>query len=639
MMMYNCVMIVGVVFVMTLMLMELYFCEECRPFTNITIEVVPKEPVFNKRSWIRCIVDDKEDFCGEPITLVHTRDNVTRYTVELTHWKCEAPRHEGYHTVFGECDWMSRTVYGLVTTASYTHDGTWSCRYNNTLHSSTQIKVIFRPSATDLEPYSSRPIIWEHYASNPTIIVENNQDLVITCTGDGPDTLKPLIYSWARREGRMTVRPARIGEESKLVFPSIKRTDGGFYDCIKRNKAGDDRREIIVKVYCKLNTTGKLVPCEEPPKLYHPSSTLTRKPYIGGKAEFKIFYHQLNPKDTVDIKCKNNQRSVVNSCRFGTKRVVRKMPTNWGKRGETRYYYGQWRIQIWNVKWDDYGIYRCWLKNTTNGLETYFNMRLISPAWQSRIKDLQVLSFSSESAKLSWVSLSSKENQYFMVDYRLAGASNWKTSIVSAVDSSSVRRHLTVRAETELTGLSPHSEYEIRVKDWSRQSNDDSVTAPSGTITVTTKGNKSSSAFIPKFIESVVIFQSADKVTVDLAEPVPLRDDVIVSVQVCSPNTTAATPGCCRSFNFSSLIGQIQARIDHNALYKYTVRLVDDGDVIYSRSVIAILVEEGAFQSIDGDVILIVCTSVAILLFVALFIIVNGRQIIGTFRRSKFIST
>ncbi|XP_074650658.1 uncharacterized protein LOC141905608 isoform X4 [Tubulanus polymorphus] len=543
------------------------------------MKIKPDEAIWGENSWVQCIVDNKEDFCGEPIQLIQIRNNLTQFQANFTRWNCEATSDDfvGYNDIF---------------------DG---------------------PGAQGIEATSSKRIKHEWNREASMIIVEEYQDLVLMCTGYYKYILTPLIYHWQRREGPISVQPKRIGQKSKLIFPSIKTTDSGYYECRKLNRADYDKREIIVEVYCRSNKTGKLVPCEKPPKLNFGRSWLTRKPYIGERAEFKIFYYQLNPKDTVDIKCKNDKRLVVNSCRFGTKRVVRKMPTNWGRRHWEKLYFGQWRIRIWDVKWDDYGFYTCWLKNTTNGLQTYFNIRLISPASQSRVKNLQVISVTAESAQISWVSLSSRRNQYFLIEYRLVGVSNWTVSPVVTVETG-LGRH-------QLNGLLPSSEYEIRIRDWNQQSVE-SDTAPSQSITLITKGFEPNSEAMSTFLDSVVIFKSSEKVTVNLAES-PGRNDVTISVLACSLNeTTAATPVRCRSFNFSSPIGQMQARIDRNALYRYTVRLIYDGDVIYSRHVTVVEVEDGVFDGFDSDVTLIVCGVIAILLFGVLLMIVYGRNIV-----------
>ncbi|XP_074651550.1 uncharacterized protein LOC141906209 [Tubulanus polymorphus] len=85
------------------------------------------------------------------------------------------------------------------------------------------------------------------------------------------------------------------------------------------------------------------------------------------------------------------------------------------------------------------------------------------------------------------------------------------------------------------------------------------------------------------------------------------------------------------TYNFSSLIGQMQARINGDGFYSYRVKSVDDdGNILYSRHVTAIKVEEGILDNIDRDVILIVCGVMAIVLFVILLTIVYGRKIGGT---------
>ncbi|XP_074646331.1 uncharacterized protein LOC141902483 isoform X2 [Tubulanus polymorphus] len=512
-------------------------------------------------------------------------------------------------------------MYGIyVRETMSNYGGTWACVYNNTVMATAEVTVIHGPGAQGIEVISSKRIKHEWNRVARMIIVEEHQDLVLMCTGYYKYVLTPLIYHWRKREGPISVQPKRIGQKSILIFPSMKTTDSGYYECRKQNRAEYDTREIIVEVYCRSNTTGKLLPCEKPPKIHFGRTWLTQKPYIGERAEFKIFYYQLNPEDTVDVKCKNDHRSVVNSCRFGTKRVVIKRPTNWGRRGWTRLYFGQWRIRIWDVKWDDYGFYTCWLKNTTNGLRTYFNIRLISPASQSRVKNLRVVYVTDKSCRISWVSLSSHRNQYFLIEYRLVGATNWTISPPVVTVGTGLGRH-------QLNGLSPSSEYEIRLRDWNRQSVE-SVTAPSQSITIMTKGLEPDSAAMSKFFDSVVIFESSEKVTVNLAES-PERNDVGISVLACCLNeTTVATPVCCRSFNFSSLIGQMQARIDRNAIYRYTVRLIDDGHVIYSRHVPVVEVEDGIFDGLDGDVTWIACGVIAILLFGFLLTIVYGRNIV-----------
>ncbi|XP_074651842.1 uncharacterized protein LOC141906439 isoform X2 [Tubulanus polymorphus] len=84
------------------------------------------------------------------------------------------------------------------------------------------------------------------------------------------------------------------------------------------------------------------------------------------------------------------------------------------------------------------------------------------------------------------------------------------------------------------------------------------------------------------------------------------------------------------TYNFSSLIGQMQARIDCDAFYSYRVKSADDdGNILYSRHVTAIKVEEGILDNVDRDVILIVCGVMAIVLFVILLTVVYGRRIGG----------
>ncbi|XP_074651768.1 uncharacterized protein LOC141906398 [Tubulanus polymorphus] len=285
-----------------------------------------------------------------------------------------------YHDIYGDCEraWARKRMYGIYTRKMMrNYGGTWVCKYNDIVLASVEVPVIDGPDEAEIAVASTR-FKWDRDAVDRTIIVERGHELVLICNGDYSYVLKPLIYNWIREEGPISVEPVRIDNKSKLVFPAIAVNDSGRYMCYKENRAGYDERDITVKVFCK-NDRKKLVPCDKPPNIYTPASRLIRKYFIGDKAEFKIFYHQMNTDDVTDLFCGTADRPLFRGCRVSKKRVVRVRPTNWGVRRGKKEFYGQRRIRIEAITLDDYRNYSCYLQNTTTLLRSYFNIQLIAP--------------------------------------------------------------------------------------------------------------------------------------------------------------------------------------------------------------------------------------------------------------------
>ncbi|XP_074650655.1 uncharacterized protein LOC141905608 isoform X2 [Tubulanus polymorphus] len=626
--------------------------KSCKAFSNISIKVAPDEPIQGRNSYIWCIVDKNEDFCGEPIALLHIRDNVTKYEVNFKKhgYHCFIYKVRGnYRNVAGNCYYQPSRAYGIEIKNTLTkHIGKWLCRYKNTsVQASSYIKPIYGPGRSEIKFNSSgiiRTIKTTAWNAPPKIRVESGKDLNLTCAGADGLALTPIAYFWIRKSGSISVKPVDIEEanESRLIFPAMKTTDAGTYECMKRNVAGIASATLSIEVYCKTTTDERrvLIPCDVPPKLFR-TSTLKQIRHIGETAEFRIEFWKVRRFDrSVRLYCEDYQQ-FQGSCPWRIEYALRN--------GYDADQLGDWRIRISEVFFDDYGNYKCWLENQTTGLRTYLDVHLLSPGYPSQAKSVKVISVTAESAQISWISLSSRRNQYFVIEYRLVGTANWTVSPVVDVDTGEgYHCGSRVVVEAEIVDLSPSSKYEVRVR-----GRDPlplySVTNPSETITIKTRAGigqnpagKSSQtmATIMKLIDSVIIYESAEELTVSLSmnpgvhiPPDTVLPRVTISVLACCLNeTTAATPVRCRSFNFSPLIGQMQARIDRNALYRYTIRIIDNnnGDVIYSRHVTAIMVEEGA-SYIDRDVILIVCPVAALLLFVVLLVIVYSRKILTIF--------
>ncbi|XP_074646241.1 roundabout homolog 2-like [Tubulanus polymorphus] len=583
-------------------------CEDghcTKPFSELSIDIEPNPVIFGRTVYLKCNVAYSEDFCDEPIMVVHMNyDRKVLRELKLTKFNCNG-REVGHYAnsdIYEHCRWFYQNMYGIMIKSTSTlHAGYWMCKYNNTVFTEKKLlNVTVGPSGSeiDYEPKIHRSFMGSADDTR-NIHVEQGTRLVLRCDGDGYGVTQPVSYRWwkdKRIQGSKRQRSKMLGGTKDIVIANVNGLHDARYSCEKKNVAGTVIRRINVRVYCISPQGAYLNLCAVPPVIKHENSTLKRVVNEGGNVKFKVEYNtKVNVKyleynkeySRTHLLCTADDRDLndlVKSCRFVLKNVN-----------------NTWLIRVRDVTPSDYGTYTCLIHNTVGF--TDFKIKLLRPGARHRVSDLMISTVTATSISMSWSSNPNVTDEFYIVEYRKArSGSGWSQKTIPANIS---------YPSTRVTDLKPDTRYEFRIRGFNLKSSPE-ISSPLKSVRVKTKGING----LLRWIKRVKVSQLVDSVIVEL--PGLRTKNYVVNFKLCPKFNRSL----CQSFNFTTSINYVRIPVDSNSTYNYRFDIFDGDVIVHSDNQFQVK----AITDDDNWIMLIVCGIALIVMFIAAISIICRRR-------------